>query len=332
MSARRGLSTTLLVAVGVGGLAGAAVTLAVVALVDGSDWGVVAASIVVLALAVGALALLLLAKVVRAQGARVATLDRRIEKTIAKGAEQQKVLAALERRLKQPGGLDRGSVDEIEKRERRAMRVEFRQLEALMQLNAVVPLTEPMPPSRGWASSPDVLLTLVDLVREQRPRLVLDLGSGISTVYLAAALRAVDAPGRVVSIDHDVRFAEQTRRLLERQGLADRADVRVAELRAVELEGESWPWYALEAFSDLQDVDLLFIDGPPATSRPEARYPALVVLADRLRSDAVVVLDDYNRPDERTLVDRWTEADPTWSVTALKHEKGAAVLRRSPKE
>src|SRR3984957_14051853 len=54
----------------------------------------------------------------------------------------------------------------------------FRQLEALQNLNEVLPPTDLLPPTRGWAASPDLLMVLVDLVIAKRPSLVVECGRG----------------------------------------------------------------------------------------------------------------------------------------------------------
>jgi predicted O-methyltransferase YrrM len=212
--------------------------------------------------------------------------------------------------------------------QQRLLRNEYRQIEALLQLRGLVPLTEVAPPTRGWSASPDVLLTLVEIIRSRRPRLIVELGSGVSTLYAAAVLEGLGGDGRVVSLDHDAGFAAATRAVVERHRLAHRAEIRVAPISDLQLEGQRWPWYDMGALDGLDGIDLLFVDGPPGKLRPESRYPAVPVLRDRLSADAVVVVDDYNRRQERTMVARWVAADPRWRLEKLGHEKGTGVLRR----
>jgi len=54
-------------------------------------------------------------------------------------------------------------------------------------------------------------------------------------------------------------------------------------------------------------VDLLLIDGPPEKTGPDARYPAMRVLEDRLADAATVVFDDAHRQDERVALRKWVE-------------------------
>jgi hypothetical protein len=85
------------------------------------------------------------------------------------------------------------------------------------------------------------------------------------------------------------------------------AEVRDAPLRPVVLDGRSFPWYDTEAVADVRAVDLLLIDGPPEKTGPDARYPAMRVLEDRLADAATVVFDDANRHDEQQALRRWVE-------------------------
>jgi predicted O-methyltransferase YrrM len=205
----------------------------------------------------------------------------------------------------------------------------FRQLEALQNLSAVLPTSEVLPATRGWAASPDLLMVLVDLVISERPSLVVECGSGASTLWLALALRRFGIEGRVVALDHDPTFGGKTRDLLTRHGVGDLAEVRDAPLEDFSLEGETYPWYARRAWQDLTGIDLLFVDGPPATTGHQARYPALPLLAGSLSPAATAVLDDLVVPDMQKVLRRWLDAYPDFSSELLPLEKQAAVLRRS---
>jgi hypothetical protein len=178
------------------------------------------------------------------------------------------------------------TVRRVEADTQKELKQTFRQLEALQNLNAVLPTSDVLPATRGWAASPDLLLALVDLVITERPSLIVECGSGASTLWLALALR---------------RF-----------GI-----------------GETYPWYARTAWEDLAGIDLLFVDGPPAATGPQARYPALPLLNKSLSTIATVVLDDLILPDMREVLARWLDADPDFSSEILPLEKQAAVLRRT---
>jgi len=209
------------------------------------------------------------------------------------------------------------------------IRQTFRQLEALQNLSAMLPANDVLPATRGWAASPDLLVVLVDLVITERPSLVVECGSGASTLWLALAMRRFGIDGRIIALDHDPVFGGKTRDLLARHDVGDLAEVRDAPLESFSLDGETYSWYARRAWEDLAGIDLLFVDGPPATMGHQARYPALPLLSGSLSPVATAVLDDLVVPDMQKVLRLWLDAYPEFGAEILPLEKQAAVLRRS---
>jgi predicted O-methyltransferase YrrM len=201
-------------------------------------------------------------------------------------------------------------------------------LEDYIQLMRLVPMPLPMPRPGTWAASEDLLLWLAGYVLEHRPRTVVDLGSGQSSVWMAAAMRTAGYDGRVIGVDHDEDFAQGTRELARRQGVQDWLTVIHAPLREQEIGGRTVRWYDVDALAGIEGIDLMSIDGPPGQGTSHARWPALPALHDRLSADAVVVLDDMIRRDEQEILDDWTTRFPGFTVERLDFEKGAAIMRR----
>ncbi len=204
----------------------------------------------------------------------------------------------------------------------------YRQIEALQNLYAVAGVDRPMPQTRGWASSPDLLLLLANLVEREQPSLIVECGSGTSTLWLAMVLRRFEIKGRVVALEHQESYVETVRGLVDRHGLADVVDVRHAPLEHVEVNGEAFQWYARESWTDLEGIDLLFVDGPPGDLGAHARLPALPLLVAQLHPDAVVVLDDMIRTDEQEVLAEWLRDYPDYAAERVRLEKNAALLRR----
>jgi len=217
----------------------------------------------------------------------------------------------------------------VEKEVKTEIKQTFRQLEALQNLSAVLPANDVLPATRGWAASPDLLMVLVDLVITERPSLVVECGSGASTLWLALAMRRFEIDGRIVALDHDPVFGAKTRDLLARHNVGDLAEVRDAPLESFSLDGEAYSWYTRRAWEDLKGIDLLFVDGPPATTGHQARYPALPLLNGLLSPVATAVLDDLVVPDMQKVLRLWLDAYPDFGSEILPLEKQAAVLRRS---
>ena len=65
--------------------------------------------------------------------------------------------------------------------------------------------------------------------------------------------------------------------------------------------------YAQSLFDDIEQVDLLWVDGPPGATCLFSRYPALPALADKLSPHAEVWLDDTIRQEEKYICERWAK-------------------------
>jgi predicted O-methyltransferase YrrM len=180
-----------------------------------------------------------------------------------------------------------------------------REFEATVQLFQGFTPRAPMPSSGDFALNPTDLLELLHLIRLRQPRLILELGSGTSSVWIAYALEK--SGGRLVSLDHDAGYAERTRAALAAHGLSEIAEVRDAPLTPVGVDGRDFPWYDPEALADLHDIDFVLIDGPPASTGADARYPAMHMIEKRLADTATIVFDDAGRPDEQAAMAAWTE-------------------------
>jgi hypothetical protein len=167
-------------------------------------------------------------------------------------------------------------------------------------------------PATGWRLPDKACELLASLVAEHRPELVVECGSGRSTVVLADA--AAEYGGRVVALEHDREFAKETRwMMLDHRGVVD---VRWGWLE----DG----WYPRFLWEDLHGIGMLVVDGPPGGIGRYARQPALPLLRDRLLPGCVVVLDDCDRPDEQQIMRDW---GLEW--TLVEHEKatiGWAIL------
>lgn len=213
------------------------------------------------------------------------------------------------------------------RRLRRILRHQERFIWQSQSLHQLLAFTAPVPFPGGWAASSDLLLELVSQILRLRPQRVVELGSGLSTLVIASALRRI-GHGRVVSIDADATYAEQTRAQLALHGLSDYAEVRIAPLKEFEFEGERRPWFDTDALQDLQQVELLFVDGPPTARKADIRYPSLPFFWPRLQPGAVVLCDDAGRTAEAAMAARWQRAMPDADYEALPLDKGVLRITR----
>lgn len=167
-----------------------------------------------------------------------------------------------------------------------------------------------LPHATSFAASVETQSALIETALDlPEDALIVEAGSGFSTLRLAAAAARNGRKWRIVSLEHDARYAAETRAMLESAVDVDvdatTADVRTAPLTRTRIDGELYDWYAPSAWEDLHDIKLLFVDGPPASIRVHSRYPALRLLKGALADSAIVVLDDVVREDEQSVLEHW---------------------------
>jgi len=213
------------------------------------------------------------------------------------------------------------------RRLRRMVRAQERHVWETHNIFRVLQGGAPLPLPGGWAASTDLLGEIVRAVSSHRPRLVVELGSGVSTLVIAAALRA-NGSGQLISIDADGDYTAKTREQLQRHDLADWVQLRLAALQTMEFEGVSRPWYDSSVLAELKDIDLLLIDGPPRLLRSDIRYPALPFFWKRLSPGAIVLLDDAARRSEQAIAKTWQQNFPQARYDYLRFEKGALRITK----
>jgi hypothetical protein len=150
----------------------------------------------------------------------------------------------------------------------------------------------------GWTITPALATALAERLDELRPARILEIGSGNSTVVLAA--HAARSGARVTTLEHDPGYLESTARLLVSMGLRDRVDLRLAPMgRLTGPDGLRAPWY--EATLD-EGYEFVFVDGPPQRI---GREGVLFGVAPHLAPDWELWLDDGHREHELACLDRW---------------------------
>lgn len=171
---------------------------------------------------------------------------------------------------------------------------------------------------------------LIQRLVEHRPRVIVELGSGSTTILIAQTLKALGLDDVFhLSVDHDARYLELSRRWAALAGLADRVRFLHAPLAPCDQSPTDW-YSGVAAALGGRKVDFLLVDGPPAyqSGLEQARYPALPALHDCLADDCTVMLDDANRPGERAVIERWRAQFPEFATETLARGKGTAILSR----
>ena len=202
------------------------------------------------------------------------------------------------------------------------------QTEAMQSLYAIFKFNTPLPSTRKMAASPDFLKLVVEIILTEKPKLVVELGSGISTILAGKALEKNGA-GDLISIDHDDKYAELTRKKICLEKLSDITKVVTAELKMHPINGQNYMWYEPSFVKEIkQNIDLLIIDGPPRIINKNARFPAISLLKEYFTDDTVILLDDGRRKDEQNTVKLWLKELDKFTVDYFNTEKGTFKLSK----
>lgn len=158
----------------------------------------------------------------------------------------------------------------------------------------------------GWSIDVDSLNWIAAYMKAHGVKRVVEFGSGVSTVALAALCGSGESGEtgacRVLSIEQSAEWADNTRRMLAEKGLGGRAEVRHCPLGDRNIDGMPMKGYEWD-FSEHSDrlgpewrADMIFVDGPAASglSRARAVLDGLQLAADECR----IVMDDGFRDDE----------------------------------
>jgi hypothetical protein len=151
--------------------------------------------------------------------------------------------------------------------------------------------------NEGWSAENDYLRHMVKMVAEIDKQEVLECGSGLSTLLLAAT--AAKYGGHVTSLENHPGWAQRVRSELERFGLAGVATLLVSPLRSY----GAFSWYTVQG--DLGPFAGVVCDGPPSTT-PGGRYGLIPVMGTRFSPGCRILLDDAAREDEQRILNEWS--------------------------
>jgi len=198
----------------------------------------------------------------------------------------------------------------------------------------------------SWPISPDFALYLIELLEINDYDLILEFGSGISTVIIAKAVSKMSLRRQgkrsieVVSFDHLEHYYRRTLNQLQQAGLAEAVQLHLVPLKDyAAANGNAYSYYdchdILAKLAQRQLATelrlLVLVDGPPSATGKHARYPAAPLILGHFKGARVdLLLDDYIREDEKEIVQLWqgefAAANLRFEVTETRLEKDACLL------
>jgi hypothetical protein len=172
---------------------------------------------------------------------------------------------------------------------------------------------------------------LYGYVTQRRPARVLELGTGITTAVMAAAMEEI-GHGKLVTVDHIQQYSNEGRALLSNPQKA-RVDFVVAAVVTEEFKGST----ALH-YRDVpaMDYDMIFVDGPPVIFG-RTQYPSTDAMHVVARSDRPIDIIVDRRLQTLNHYSLWLDCDVVFDaalslgvIASVDKTKLRASPRRKP--
>ncbi len=205
--------------------------------------------------------------------------------------------------------------------------------------------------AHSWPVSADFALCLIQRLALESYDLVVEFGSGMSTLIVAKTLAAIaerdeNRQTQFVSFEHLESYFQNTLAHLQQADSDENVQLILAPFENWQaVDGQIYPYYScqgtLAKLAKQKQASrkriLVVVDGPPAATGPQARYPAGPLLMQYF-PDAHIdfLMDDYIREDEKQVAKHWLadldENVHSGTLTEYKLEKDACLITVHPKD
>lgn len=192
--------------------------------------------------------------------------------------------------------------------------------------------------SGGWPADPDFILEMVKKVYDSDYDLIIEFGSGNSTLFLAKTAKILQTKDgntkipKIISFDHLQEYFDKTKKLLKSDALSDEVELIHAPLETFYgMDNVEYPYYSCnqkfaqlkQNYANIKSKILVIVDGPPGNTCKNARYPALpVILSHFAPANIDFILDDYMRHEEKEIGEKWKTFCETAGLNFTFEEKG----------
>jgi len=203
----------------------------------------------------------------------------------------------------------------------------YKQLELLITLYNDLNISKKMPGTNamdGYAANPDFLIIINDIIKQYKPSIVVEAGSGVSTLVVAYSLKKY-CNGKIFSFDHNKKYAAYTTKNIKEHQLSKNAKVLFSDL--IEYQNK-YLWYDVKLIEKINKIDLLIIDGPPSKVAKNARYPAIPLLFNKLNKGSIILFDDCKRSDERKIIKNLKNKYDCFEYKYIDNSKGAYLVTK----
>ncbi len=183
--------------------------------------------------------------------------------------------------------------------------LEFRQIDfySYSLLNSVLKPNKFLPYTTA-AISPTALLHILNFITTFRPKNIVEIGSGISTVYIAELIKVNNLVTRFYSIENDLEWINIIKSFMNEDSKVDFIHAELNE--EMNFHSHKFKWFdtkVLDQNLNKNEIDLLIIDGPPGNI-PYARAGAFLYFKEQIEGQNLFYFfDDTDRKEERKIVE-----------------------------
>lgn len=180
----------------------------------------------------------------------------------------------------------------------------------------------------GWSIDTFLARYLVQHLLENRPKCIVELGSGSSTILISRILQILGEKETAhIAVDHESKYLGLTRDVAILNDVADGIEFHHCPLIRYESLDKLWYGDIAEKVAG-RKIDLLIVDGPPGPLQPMSRYPALPLLLPYMNEHCTIILDDAIRAEEQDIARLWVQENPEFHLTLTHEGHGLAILTR----
>ena len=155
----------------------------------------------------------------------------------------------------------------------------------------------------NWSLSPETAFWLFQMVRDTKPKCIVEFGCGASTVVIAAAMEMENMSGSFISLEGETQWLNCTKKVLEKLNLQDRVRLSHAPVQPFGYGQQTFHAHDVSVLSGVR-ADLLFVDAPPSAI---GRVGVLPCVYKHLAPGATIILDDAERDQEHEAISVWED-------------------------
>ncbi|WP_143959150.1 class I SAM-dependent methyltransferase [Litoribacter populi] len=133
-----------------------------------------------------------------------------------------------------------------------------------------------------------------------RPKTILEIGSGLSTIIINNLLKELNYDVKFFSVDQDLGWQKTLSKTCD---LVLFKHFDLINSNSFSFDGTG-TWFDIPSNSELLSMkfDLILVDGPKGHESKFARYGIVNFISDRLNPNSIMYIDDTHREDEDLIV------------------------------